>query len=174
MPVTLSGPRLGDVLEVAVARVDLERRELDFRLAGRKPLSRPKARTDRLPTPSIAAKAPAAARRRAPPNGRASRSGEASKSQACQNANPPATKSIAETIVCAMYRRLPVRRRVHPPATVPISAETKSTWGQRTNAVGSSRWQPSARQLSSGHTHNQYWRNRRDSIRLCRRYAASL
>ncbi len=38
--------RLGDVLEVAVARVDLERRELDFRLAGRKPISRPKARTE--------------------------------------------------------------------------------------------------------------------------------
>ena len=45
---TLSGHRagnqyrLGDVLEVAVARVDLERRELDFRLAGRKPISRSK------------------------------------------------------------------------------------------------------------------------------------
>ncbi len=34
--------RLGDVLEVAVARVDLERRELDFRLAARKPVSRRK------------------------------------------------------------------------------------------------------------------------------------
>ena len=28
--------RLGDLLRVAVARVDLERRELDFRLVGRK------------------------------------------------------------------------------------------------------------------------------------------
>ncbi|MDZ7617101.1 MAG: S1 RNA-binding domain-containing protein, partial [Patescibacteria group bacterium] len=43
---TLSGHRsgnqyrLGDVLEVAVARVDLERRELDFRLGARKPVSR--------------------------------------------------------------------------------------------------------------------------------------
>ena len=32
--------RLGDVVRVAVARVDLERRELDFRLVARKPAAR--------------------------------------------------------------------------------------------------------------------------------------
>ena len=46
---TLSGRRsgksyrLGDLLRVAVARVDLERRELDFRLVQRKKTTRRKA-----------------------------------------------------------------------------------------------------------------------------------
>ncbi len=48
--------RLGDVLEVAVARVDLERRELDFRLAGRKRPARPQPQTETARKPKRATK----------------------------------------------------------------------------------------------------------------------
>jgi ribonuclease R len=53
--------RLGDLVRVAVARVDLERRELDFRLVGRRP--HPAATT----TPAAAGKPEAAAARRPKP-----------------------------------------------------------------------------------------------------------
>ncbi len=57
--------RLGDVLEVAVARVDLERRELDFRLAGPKRPARTQPREEAARKPKRATKRTAKGRGKA-------------------------------------------------------------------------------------------------------------